>query len=91
MKHPRRYRPFLRRFAALTLAGALCSAHAGGPGETNPGTAMARVRALIGAAGCESDAQCRSIGIGTKACGGPEFYLAWSIAGTDEAALLREV
>ena len=32
----------------------------------------------IGDAACDSDAQCRTLGVGAKACGGPEGYLAWS-------------
>jgi len=45
------------------------------------------IDALIGDAACESDAQCRTIGIGAKACGGPETYRAWSVARTDAVAL----
>jgi len=42
---------------------------------------------LIGDAGCDNTAQCRSIAIGAKACGGPSRFLAWSTRSTDEAAL----
>lgn len=28
--------------------------------------------------GCQHDQQCHSLGVGSKACGGPERYLAWS-------------
>lgn len=42
---------------------------------------------LIGDADCDNSAQCRSIAVGAKACGGPSRYLAWSIKRTDEAAL----
>jgi len=42
---------------------------------------------LIGDAGCETDAQCGTIGVGAKACGGPSSYLAWSRLHTDAAAL----
>lgn len=48
---------------------------------------MERIRALIGDAACDSDAQCRTIAIGAKACGGPEYYLAWSTKRTEAAAL----
>jgi hypothetical protein len=50
-----------------------------------------KIRALIGDAACDGDAQCRTIAIGTKACGGPEYYLAWSTKRTDAAALLDAV
>src|SRR6516165_10446484 len=46
-----------------------------------------KIRALIGDAACDSDAQCRTIAIGAKACGGPEYYLAWSTKRTNDAAL----
>ena len=50
------------------------------------------LRALIGPAACSSDAQCRTVAIGAKACGGPSAYLAWSTRNTDAervAALAR--
>jgi hypothetical protein len=52
----------------------------------------APVQQLIGDARCTSDAQCRTIGVGHKACGGPGGYLAWSTYSTpDEAGLRRAV
>ena len=51
------------------------------------GTPLERIRALIGDAACDSDAQCRTLAMGAKACGGPEYYLAWSTKRTDAAAL----
>lgn len=47
----------------------------------------ASVRSLIGDAACDDDLQCATIGVGAKACGGPEGYAAWSIARTDPKAL----
>ena len=47
------------------------------------------IQSLIGDAACSSDAQCQTIAIGTKACGGPQSYMAWSSARTDAAALQR--
>ncbi len=65
----------------------------GGTGEAAPGAAglLANVRELIGDAACRSDAQCRTVAVGAKACGGPEGYLAWSTSRTDEAALASAV
>ena len=34
--------------------------------------------AAIGDARCNDDAQCHSLGVGSKDCGGPLVYLAWS-------------
>ena len=36
---------------------------------------------------CDSDSQCHSLGVGSKACGGPERYLAWSSQHGDGAQL----
>ena len=49
----------------------------------------AQVQRLIGRAECDSDAQCRTLPLGARACGGPETYVAWSVLGTDQAALQR--
>jgi hypothetical protein len=48
---------------------------------------LAKIRAEIGDAACESPDQCHSIGIGAKACGGPEAYLAWSSLRSDGETL----
>ncbi|WP_280154223.1 hypothetical protein [Piscinibacter sp. XHJ-5] len=45
------------------------------------------MQALIGDAACSTDAQCKTMPVGAKACGGPQSYLAWSSARTEEAAL----
>ena len=49
------------------------------------------ITAAIGLAACDTPAQCRSIGIGAKACGGPEGYRAWSVKDADERALRAAV
>ena len=36
---------------------------------------------------CDTHSQCHTIGIGSKACGGPQNYLAWSSKNSDGAAL----
>ncbi len=48
---------------------------------------MQQIRAEIGDAECETDAQCHSIGVGDKPCGGPEAYLAWSDVRTNPQRL----
>ena len=50
---------------------------------------MAQIQAQIGAAACDSDAQCKTIAIGHKACGGPESYLAYSTKSGDGAKLAK--
>lgn len=54
---------------------------------TTPVRDAASVQTLIGDAACEGDTQCATIGVGAKACGGPEGYVAWSITRTDSHAL----
>lgn len=48
---------------------------------------LARIRALAGSATCTESGQCRTLPVGAMACGGPESYLPYSTAGTDEKAL----
>jgi hypothetical protein len=72
---------------------ALSAGHEVGPPPAtaaSPGQALqAEVHRLIGRAACKTDAQCRTLPLGARACGGPDAYLAWSVLGTDEAALRR--
>jgi hypothetical protein len=42
---------------------------------------------LIGSAACRDDSQCRALPLGSKPCGGPEGYVAWSTAQTDARLL----
>jgi hypothetical protein len=59
---------------------------AGDPSSAGPVSA-ASIEALIGDAACDSDAQCHTVAVGAKACGGPQRYLAWSSQRTDGATL----
>lgn len=40
---------------------------------------LAAIEAEVGSAPCTSSAQCRTLPIGAKACGGPARWMAWSI------------
>lgn len=51
---------------------------------------LERLRALSASAACTSSAQCRTVPVGVKACGGPQSYLAVSEAQLPEAARLAE-
>jgi hypothetical protein len=70
----------------LLLASALSAACAGVE-PAAPAAARTGVESLIGDAACDGDAQCHAIGVGAKACGGPQAYLAWSSKRTDGTAL----
>ena len=48
---------------------------------------LAEIRETISSAPCTESAQCKTLAVGAKACGGPEVYLAWSNACTDETRL----
>ena len=58
---------------------------------SNSAALMDQIRAQIGSASCTANAQCRSVAVGAKACGGPEAYLAWSTAVSNEARLKAAV
>ncbi len=53
------------------------------------GDLMQQLRAEIGDAACDTAAQCKTIAVGHKACGGPETYLAWSSKRSDPAKVVR--
>ena len=70
-------------------AGAVLAGVWAGPSAAPTGVeqAWAAVEALVGTPRCRSDSDCRTIGIGARACGGPQRYLAWSTQVSDAAAL----
>ena len=69
-----------------SAAGGCTSAQPGRPTAVDT-SAREQIRQLVGDGQCKKDADCRSLAIGQKACGGPEAYLAWSIRNTDGQAL----
>ena len=64
------------------MAGACGSAPVGSP-ATDSQRQLKALEAEIGEARCSSDAQCHSLGVGAKPCGGPEGYRAWSSQNSD--------
>lgn len=79
----------------LSLASTACSGPIGTPapaaatplGATT--TLLQQLHAQIGDASCDNSAQCRTLAVGSKPCGGPERYLPWSTKRTDGATLGR--
>lgn len=59
------------------------------PATMAVGDPMAELQRLIGDARCRSDNECRTIAIGTQACGGPAAFLAWSTRQTSAQALRK--
>jgi hypothetical protein len=74
-------------FLGLAGAAAAVDSAAAPASASAAAAAQARVSSLIGDAACDSQSQCRTVGIGARPCGGPESWLAWSTKGTDARAL----
>lgn len=74
--------------AALLLAFAGQARSSGA--VTGESSLQARILAEIGAARCDIDADCRTLAVGHKACGGPQLWLAWS-GGADLAGRLEDL
>lgn len=54
------------------------------PAASSP---LERMHAMTAASQCSTDADCRTLPIGARPCGGPEAYLPYSTKGTDVPAL----
>lgn len=78
----------LLAIALLPLAlGAPVRADEPAPPPTPARDAMGAIERAIGDAPCSDTADCRTVGVGAKSCGGPERYLAWSVRYTQAAEL----
>ena len=56
------------------------------PDEDAPNL-LVRIRNTIGSASCTASDECKTVGVGARACGGPEGYLAYSTSVTASAPL----
>jgi hypothetical protein len=50
-----------------------------------------QAKAILKTAGCSSAAECRTAPVGSRACGGPRYYLVYCAQTTDSAALYRKL
>lgn len=50
-----------------------------------------QAKAMLKISGCSSAAQCRTAPVGSRACGGPRYYLVYCAQTTDSAALFRKL
>jgi hypothetical protein len=50
-----------------------------------------QAKALVKADGCTSVDQCRTAPVGSRACGGPRYYLVYCSRTTDSAGLYRKL
>ena len=69
------------------LGGAALASRPKAPRPAPPDDTLARIRALVGDAPCGGDADCHTLALGARACGGPEAWLAWSSAHTPRGEL----
>ncbi|NHZ99509.1 hypothetical protein [Massilia sp. CCM 8734] len=53
------------------------------------GSLGARITAEIGDAACDNASQCRTLPVGSKACGGPAGFLPWSVKRSNGDLLAR--
>jgi hypothetical protein len=75
--------------ASLMALAAAC--HSAPPAAQDSAALWRRIQAANADQRCERDSQCHSIGVGAKACGGPESYLAWSDRNAGAATLQQLV
>ena len=50
-----------------------------------------QAKALVRTDGCVSEGDCKTAGVGSRACGGPRYYLVYCSRATDVAALTRKL
>jgi hypothetical protein len=50
-----------------------------------------QAKALVKTDGCSSTSECRTAAVGSRACGGPRYYLVYCSRTTDSAALFRKL
>ncbi len=72
--------PLAALLASLLLTACQAQPRASALGAADEAALQARLRSAIGDAVCSSDAQCRTLAVGEKACGGPEAWWAFSVA-----------
>jgi hypothetical protein len=48
-------------------------------------------KAIVKTDGCSSAGECRSAAVGSRACGGPRYYLVYCSKTTDTAALFKKL
>lgn len=74
--------------ASLLILTACAGARSPAPAPEEPLAALwQQIKSTNANLSCDSDSQCHSLGIGAKACGGPENYLAWSSKNSDGTQL----
>ncbi|MES2584593.1 MAG: hypothetical protein V4627_17845 [Pseudomonadota bacterium] len=84
-----RWRMGLLACALLGLAACQSAATTSPAEVTTEATLQQQLNTAIGQAPCTADTQCRTIGVGAKACGGPVAWRPWSTQGSTKAEALQ--
>jgi len=73
------------------LAGLVTVACSSAPKDAVKGSAalLKEIQLEIGDAACDGPQHCRSIAVGSKPCGGPDSYLAWSTKRNGDGSKLK--
>jgi hypothetical protein len=83
-----RFRQIPLHLSLLLPLLAACQASAPASTPADEPAALVRLRLEIGDARCTADAECRTVAVGQRPCGGPAQWWAWSsVAGSNEATL----
>lgn len=48
-------------------------------------------KAIAKTSGCQASSECRTAGVGSRACGGPRYYIPYCAKATDSAALASKL
>lgn len=83
-----KFTPTLRQAAA---SGLLLTACACAGAQPSTAELWKQIQSASADLRCDNSSQCHSMGVGAKACGGPENYLAWSSKNSDGEQLKRLV
>lgn len=58
------------------------AAKASAPTDEDAASLLVRIRNAIGSPSCTTSAECKTVAVGARACGGPDGYLAYSTSTT---------
>lgn len=73
------------------LAACQSAATTGTTGVPTEADLQQQINTVIGQAPCTADAQCRTIGVGANACGGPAAWRAWSTQNNPKSEALQSL
>ena len=63
------------------------AAKASAPMDEDAASLLVRIRNTIGSPSCTTSAECKTVAVGARACGGPDGYLVYSTSTTPTATI----